>query len=100
MDSPHPLNKATVLMLGRHTQLHARIDIAKEIARLRHRQCKARHRNQRRLDRINCILVSGMHEIRNSASFALQQHLWHCQTLLSMALQVNRDKIAQKFLLG
>ena len=61
MDSPHPLNKAIVLMLGNHTQLHARIDIAKEIARLRHHQRKARRRDQHRLDHINRIVVLWMH---------------------------------------
>lgn len=61
MDSPHPINKTIVLMLGNHTQLHARVDIAKEIARLRHHQRKARRRNQHRLDRINRIVVLWMH---------------------------------------
>ena len=73
MDSPHPINKAIVLMLGNHTQLPARIDIAKEIARLRHHQRKARRRDQHRLDRINRIVVLWMH----AASVPKPNHRTH-----------------------
>lgn len=61
MDSSHPIDKTIVLMRSDHTELDARIHIAKEITRLGYRQCKARRVSQERLDRINCIVVLRMH---------------------------------------